>query len=301
MRVFVTGASGHIGSAVVPELIAGEHHVVGMARSEESARKLRSWGAEVVRADLDDLDAIGQAAAESDGVIHLAFRHDWMRSGDFMAAVNGDLAVVRTIGDALAGTSKAFVGTGGTMMLAMAGINDRPGTEADALPGGPRVDAENEIIAMAERGVRSAAIRLAPLVHSDLDKHGFGPTLIAMARERGASAYIGDGQNRWPAADTRDIARLYRLAVESAPAGTRLHGVADEGVPFRQIAEAIGRKLDLPTVSVAPEDAEQQFGFLARFVGLDNPTSSAATRALLGWEPREPGLIADIEQGHYFE
>jgi nucleoside-diphosphate-sugar epimerase len=175
------------------------------------------------------------------------------------------------------------------------------GTEQDIYPGGPRADSENYVIALDERGVRSASVRLAPLVHSSLDHHGFTHRLINTARDKGVSAYVGDGSNRWPALHTLDAAHLYRLAVESAPAGSRLHGVADEGVAFREIAEVIGRHLDLPLASVAPEEAAEHFGFLGRFVTLDNPTSSAWTRELLGWQPVHPGLLADLEEGHYFE
>jgi nucleoside-diphosphate-sugar epimerase len=300
MRVFVTGASGHIGSAVVPELLAAGHQVVGLARSEPSAAALTAAGAEVRRGDLDDLDGLREAAAAADGVIHLAFKHEAMRTGDYAGAIDADRHAIDAIGAALAGSGKPFVITAGTLALSFAGITDRPGTEEDVLEGGPRIDAENATIALAGSGVRSAVVRLPPLVHSSLDHHGFGPTLIAVARERGVAGYVGDGANRWPAVDTLDAARAYRLALEQAPAGSRLHVVADTGVPFREIAEAIGRGLDLPTASVAPEDAGEHFSYLGGFVGRDNPVSSARTRALLGWEPTNPGLIEDLDQGHYF-
>jgi len=300
MRVFVTGASGHIGSAVVPELLGAGHQVVGLARSEESAAALGAAGAEVHRGDLDDLDGLREAAAAADGVIHLAFRHDWMRSGDFAGAVATDLHAIEAIGEALEGSGKPFVSTSGTAMLALGGITARAGTERDAIEAGPRVDAENTVAGLAERGVRSSTVRLPPTVHSALDHHGFVPTLIGIARERGVAGYLGDGANRWPAVHTLDAARVYRLALESAPAGARLHAVAEEGVPFREIAAAIARSLGLEAAGIAAEDAGEHFGFLGRFVSIDNPTSSELTRAWLGWRPTHPGLIEDLDQGHYF-
>ena len=299
MRVFVTGASGHIGSAVVPELLAAGHQVVGLARSDASATALQDAGAEVRRGDLDDLEGLADAVAGADGVIHLAFKHEAMRSGDFPAAIAADLRAIETIGAALEGSGKPFVSTSGTLMLTLGGITDRPGTEHDAIEAGPRVDAENKVIALSERGVRSSAIRLPPIVHSTLDHHGFAPTLIAIARDSGASGYIADGSNRWPSVHTLDAARVYRLALETAPAGSRLHAVAEPGIPFRDIAEAIGRELDVPATSIPAESAGEHFSFLAPFVGLDNPTSSTITRQLLGWEPDQPGLIEDLSEGHY--
>jgi nucleoside-diphosphate-sugar epimerase len=297
VRVFVTGASGHIGSAVVPELLEAGHEVVGLARSENSAAALTALGAKVHRGDLDDLDGLRDAALAAEGVIHLAFKHEL---NDIALAAGSDLLAVQTIGAALEGTSKPFVVTSGTLLLAMV-VPGRMATEQDTYPGGPRADSENTTIALAERGVRSAVIRLSPLVHSSLDHHGFTHRLINTAREKGVSAYVGDGSNRWPALHTLDAARLYRLAVESAPAGSRLHGVADEGVPFRQIADVIGRQLDLPVASVPVEEAAEHFGFLGRFVTLDNPTSSRWTQELLKWRPVHAGLLADLEEGHYFE
>ncbi len=299
MRVFVTGASGHIGSAVIPELLGAGHRVIGLARSDASAAALEAAGAEAHRGDLDDLDGLQQAAADADGVIHLAFKHEEMNSGHFEAAVEGDLRAVRAIGDALVGSGKPFVGTSGTLMLLFGGV-EGVGTEADAGDAGPRIDAENAVIALADRGVRSSVIRLPPSVHSSLDRTGFVPALISFARDKGRAGYVGDGANRWPTVHTLDAARLYRLALEGAPAGTRLHGVGEEGVRFREIAECIGRHLDLPTVSIPQEDLADYFEYLAFFVSLDNPTSSARTQALLDWHPTNPRLIEDLDEGHYF-
>jgi nucleoside-diphosphate-sugar epimerase len=303
MRVFITGASGHIGSALVPELLARGHEVVGLARSDASASKLVAAGAVVRRGDLDDLDGLRAAARAADGVIHLAFNHELAFSGSpegYEAAVAQELRAVHAIGEALAGSDKPFVTTAGTALLAFAGLG-RTGTEEDTIPAGPRIASENAAIALAQRGVRSSTVRLAPTVHSALDHAGFVPSLITMARKNGFSAYVGDGSNVWPAVHTLDAAHLYRLALESAPAGTRLHGVAEEGVPFRAIAEAIGEGLGLPARSVSAEEAPQHLGFLARFAGVNNPASSARTRALLKWEPAHPGLLAEIADGHYFK
>jgi nucleoside-diphosphate-sugar epimerase len=302
MRVFVTGASGHLGSAVIPELLAAGHHVTGLARSDSSAATVASLGAEVRRGDLDDLDGLREAAASADGVIHLAFKHEAMVAGAFQDAVDADRRAVEAMGDALAGsgTGKPFVIASGTLTLALGGIGGRAATEADVVPSGPRADAENAVIAMVERGVRSSAVRLPPLVHSDRDHIGFIPVLIGFARAHGYSGYPGEGANRWPAGHTLDAARLFHLALEKAPAGSRLHAVGDEGVPVRGIAEAIARNLGVPAKSVPAEEVPDYFQFLAAASGLDNPASSARTRELLGWEPSHPGLIADIDAGHYF-
>jgi len=296
MRVFVTGASGHIGSALVPELLGAGHEVLGLARSERSADALAALGVEAIPGDLDDVDGLRETARGSDGVVHLAFKHDLE---DLPRAAVADRRAVGAMGDALEGSGKPFVVTSGTLLLALAAPG-RVGTEEDVLEGGPRVDSENATIAMAERGVRSSVVRLSPLVHSSLDHHGFTHRLIDTARQRGISAYVGEGANRWPALHTLDAAHLYRLALEAAPAGSRLHGVGDEGVPFRAIAEVIGRHLDLPVASVDPSAADEHFGFLGPLVGLDNPTSSARTRGLLDWLPDHPGLLDDLEEGHYF-
>lgn len=297
MHVFVTGATGHIGSAVVAELLEAGHHVTGLARSDKSAAALTAKGATVHRGDLADLDGLRAAVAAADGVIHLAYRDDF--DNDFVGAAETDLRVVTAMGEVLAGSDRPLVNTSGTLLLA--GVaQGRTATENDAAEGGPRIDSENAVIALADRGVRSSVIRLSPLVHSTLDHHGFAHRLIDIAREKGVSAYIGDGTNRWPGVHTLDAARLYRLAVEAAPAGTRLHGVADEGVPFREIAAVIGRHLDLPVVSISAEQAYEYFGFLSVFGSLDNPTSSAITQKVLDWHPDGPGLIEDLDEGHYF-
>ncbi|HEX8008248.1 MAG TPA: SDR family oxidoreductase [Trebonia sp.] len=298
MRVFVTGASGHIGSAVVPELLQAGHQVVGLARSDSSAEALAAAGAEVRRGDLDDLGGLREAAGAADGVIHLAFKHDLMGAGDFAGAAAADFAAIKALASALEGTGKPLVISSGTLMLA--GITGRPGTEADPAPGGPRSDAENFVIGLAERGVRSSAVRLPPIVHSSLDHHGFAHILIGIARQAGVSGYVGDGANRWPSVHTLDAARVYRLALENAPAGSRLHAVADEGIPFRDIAAAIGRGAGVPVASIPASDAAERFLFLGALVGVDNPASSEVTRKVLGWEPAHPGLIEDLEHGHYF-
>ncbi|MGC4772690.1 SDR family oxidoreductase [Micromonospora sp. DT44] len=301
MRVFVTGASGHLGSAVVPELLSAGHDVVGLARSDTSAAAIEKLGGEARRGDLSDLDLLRDEAAASDGVIHLAFRHDLMLNGDLAGAASVDLDALTALADGLADSGKPLVGTGGTAMLVMGGIVGRPGTERDTFPGGGyRIDAENFVVGLASRGVRSSVVRLAPTVHSSLDRYGFIAAIIASARQHGYAAYVGDGANRWPAVHTLDAAVLYRLALEKAPAGVHLHGTADEGVSFRQLAETIGRNLDIPVRSIGTDEAGEYFGFLERFAQMDNPTSSTITRDLLGWTPTHPGLIADLDEGHYF-
>lgn len=300
MRVFITGASGHLGSAVVPELLHNGHQVLGLARSDESAKRLTDLGAEVVRGDLADLDRLRAAAAAADGVVHLAFRHDLMVAGDLAGAAEADLAALRAVADGLDGTNKPLVSTSGTGMLA-GFVQGRPGTEADFSPaGGYRIDAENLVVALADRGIRSSIVRL-PQVHSELDHNGFVPALIQFARRNGFAAYVGDGANRWPAVHTLDAARLYRLALESAPAGSRLHAVHDEGIAFRTIAEAIGRGLDVPARSITAEQAPEYLGFLAGFAAMDNPSTATLTGELLDWHPAEPTLLDDLAKPFYFE
>jgi len=297
MRVFVTGASGHIASAVIPELLGAGHQVVGLVRSDRGAQTVEAAGAEVVRGDLNDPAALADLAAGSDGVIHLAFDNSFT---DMAAAAAADLAAIEAMGAALSGTDRPLVATSGTLMLGMANPG-RLGTEEDVFTGGPRIDSENAAIALASRGVRSSVVRLAPLVHSDLDHHGFAHRIITAAREHGVSAYVGDGANRWPGLNTRDAGSLYRLALERAPAGTRLHGVESEGVSFREIAESVGGHLGLPVRSISAEEAQGHFPFpLSMLAIIDNPTSNARTREILGWSPTHAGLLEDLEQGGYF-
>jgi nucleoside-diphosphate-sugar epimerase len=306
MRVFVTGASGWIGSAVVPELTGAGHEVTGLARSDASAAALSAAGAKVHLGTLDDLDSLRSEAAASDGVIHLAFKHDIAFSGDFQGAADADRRAVETFGEALAGSDRPFVIASGTLGLAPGRVGterDGHGPEAGAaLIGGAHTRWTNAEMALslASRGVRSSIVRLAPTVHGEGD-HGFVATLIDIARDRGVSGYIGDGSNRWPAVHRIDAAHLSCLALEKAPAGSTLHGVADEGVPIRDIAEVIGRHLDLQVVAISPEDAGEHFAWLAGFLAADSPASSALTRELVGWQPTHPGLIDDLDQGHYFQ
>jgi nucleoside-diphosphate-sugar epimerase len=305
MRVFVTGASGWIGSALVPELIAAGHEVLGLARSAASAASIAAAGAEPIRGDLDDLDLLRSQAADADGVVHLAFKHEWMRTGDFQGAAETDRRAVEALGEALTGSDRPLVVASGTAGLAPG----RFATEADghsdppaALPPGPRTRRATAeyTLSLASRGVRSSVLRLAPTVHGDGD-HGFMAALVGIARDKGVSGYLGDGSNRWPAVHRLDAARLFRLALKNAPAGSTLHAVADEGVPIRQVAETIGRHLNLPIDAISPEDGGDHFAFLAGFIGVDTPASSTHTRELLAWEPVQPGLLDDLEQGHYFQ
>lgn len=293
MKVFVTGASGHVGSALVPELLRAGHEVVGLARSDASAGKLEAQGATVQRGDLDDLDGLRKGAAEADAVIHLAFKHEEMFQGNYAGASSADLAVVRAFIDELSGTGKALIGTGGT--LSYSGLG-RTATEDERAPEDQSRGTARNLVVDAQ-GVRGAVVVLPPTVHSELDTAGFIPLLVQTARTTGVSGYPGDGTNRWSAVHTLDAARLYRLAVEQAPAGSVLHAVAEEAVSLKEIAEVIGRKLDVPVRSVPAE----HFGPLANMVARDAPTSGARTKALLGWETKEPGLLADLESGFYFE
>ena len=292
MRVFVTGASGWIGSAVVPELLGAGHQVLGLARSESSAAAITATGAEALRGDLDDLATLRAGAAGCDGVIHLAFIHDFT---DFEASVGADRRAIETMGAALEGSGKPLVIASGTPA-----VPGRVATEHDeSAPGSPvagRAANAQAAMGMAARGVRSCAVRLPRTVHGEGERHGFIARLIGIARDKGVSGYVGDGSSRWPAVHVLDAAHLFRLAAEQATAGSVLHAVADEGVPVRDFATVIGRHLDLPAASVPAED----FGFLGMVLAVDQPASSVLTRELLGWRPVQPGLIEDLDKGHYF-
>jgi nucleoside-diphosphate-sugar epimerase len=307
MRVFITGASGWIGSAVVAELLNSGHQVTGLARSDRSAAALTAAKAEVIRGDLDDLEILSAAAAASDAVIHLAFKHDIAFSGGFQAAADADRHAVEAFGDALAGSDRPLVIASGTLGLA----SGRVATERDGHDLGEAITLRNSgpetrrataefVLSLAARGVRACVVRLSPTNHGDGD-NGFMATIVRIARDKGVSGYVGDGNNRWPAVHRLDSAHLFRLAVESAPAGTTLHAVADEGVAFRDIAGVIGRHLNVPVVSIPPAAALEHFAPLGAFIGVDSPASSALTRELMGWEPTHLGLIDDLDQGHYYQ
>ncbi|MDO7885514.1 SDR family oxidoreductase [Hymenobacter cheonanensis] len=292
MKVFVTGASGFVGSAVVPELLQAGHQVLGLARSDASAQALTAAGAEVLRGDLQDLDSLKRGAAAADGVIHLAFIHDFSQ---YQQAAATDQQAIEAMGSVLAGSGRPLVVTSG-----LAGLPaGRPATEEDVPTAGVGRISEQAALALVPQGVRASVVRLAASVH-DKGDHGFVPYLIQVARQKGAAAYIGEGLNRWPAVHRLDAAHLFRLALEQGTAGARYHGVADEGIAFRDLAAVIGRHLHVPVVSKSPEEAAEHFGWMARFAALDMAGSSALTQQWLGWHPTHPGLLADLEQGDYF-
>lgn len=294
MRVFITGAAGFIGAATTKELIANGHRVLGLARSDENAGALAKLGAEVHRGSLEDLESLARGARETDGTIHLAFIHDF---ANFVQSGQTDKRAIDAMGEALAGSDKPFIVTSGTLLLAAA--PGRLATEKDPVtPGMPRVS-ETAGLAYAGRGVRAMAVRL-PQVHGGDGKCGLLNYLLAIAKENGVSAYIGDGGNRWSGAHRLDVARLYRLALEKGKAGTSFHAVSDEGVRMRDIAEIIGRHLKLPVKSISPQEVPAHFGTMARFAGMDSAVSSELTQQWLGWKPVEIGMIADISRPNYF-
>jgi nucleoside-diphosphate-sugar epimerase len=293
MNVFVTGATGFIGSAVVPELLQAGHQVLGLARSDKAAEALTAAGAQVHRGALDDLDSLRRGAAAADGVIHLGFVHDFT---DYAAAAETDRRAIEVMGEALAGTHRPLITTSGVLLVRTAG---RPSTEHDAsAPDAPRLS-EAVTLAQVAKGVRAAVVRLAPSVHGPGDG-GFVPMLINSARQHGVAVYAGEGRNRWPGLHRLDAARLYRLALEQGAAGARYHGVDEEGIEMRELMAIIGRHLGVPVASKPLEELPAYLSWLAYFAALDAPTSNALTRQQLGWHPTQPGLLADLEAGHYF-
>jgi len=294
MRVFVTGGTGFIGSAIVQELIKAGHQVVGLARSDAAAKSLAAAGAKVHRGDLENPDSLRNGVADSDGVIHNGFIQDFAR---FKEVCEIDRRAIEALGAALTGTDRPLVVTFGTALVTPGRIATEENAPATAIP---RIASEEAAQAVAARGVRVSIVRLSPSVHGDGD-HGFVPTLISIAREKGVSAYVGDGLNRWSAVHRLDAANLFRLALEKTTAGARFHGVAEEGIAFRDIAAVIGNRLNVPVVAKSPEEAAEHFAWFAAFAGLDCPASSKLTRERTGWCPVQPTLIADLERGSYFK
>lgn len=318
MRVFVTGATGFIGFAIVKELIGAGHQVTGLARSEASGKKLADAGARVQVGSVADLDGLRRAAAAADGAIHTAFYHKishiplGARLRVFMGgapggivqrflevAVTTDRRALETLGQSLAGTDRPLVAAFGTLAMKQGQLATEDDSYDPTFIGAPRARTEDTLKEMAARGIRTSAIRLSPIVHGAGD-HGFAPQLIQIARKKKEAAYVGDGLNRWPSVHRLDVARLFRLALEKGPAGGTYHGVAEEGIPFREIAGVIGQRLNVPVVSKTTAEAAKQFSFLAPFVSMDNPTSSKLTQERLGWTPTQPGLLADLDQADYF-
>ncbi len=308
MRVLVTGGTGHSGSHIIPELIAAGHEVTGLARSDASAAALSALGATIRRGDLQDLDGLKEAAADSDGVVHVAHRQDLLPTGGMDAVAAAEIPVMLAYGEALAGTGKPLVAAGS---VGSAGQLGRPATEEDPAlfvddehRGTLRVRnvVETTVIGLAEQGVRSSVVRIANIAHGTSDRAGFLPMLIALAKQNGFAGYPGDGTNLWNAVHTRDLASLFRLALEKGEAGRYWHAVEDEGIPFRDIAEAIGSRLDLPVVSIPMDEliVPAHYGFLTNIVTKSYPVSNNITRRDLGWEPTQPSLLADLDNGHYF-
>lgn len=291
MKVFVTGASGFVGSAVVQELRQAGHQVLGLARSDASAQALTAAGAELLRGDLTDLESLKRGAAAADGVIHLAYNHDFSQ---YEAAAATETNAIGAMGSVLAGSDRPLVVTSGFAGFA----SGRPATEED-MPAAAVRTSESAALALVPQGVRAMVVRLAASVHGVGD-HGFVPYLIGLARQKGEAAYLGEGLNRWPAVHRRDAARLFRLAAEKGQAGARYHGVGDEGIAFRDLATIIGQYLKVPVVSKSAEEAAAHFGWMARFAGLDMAASSALTQQRLGWQPTHLGLLDDLAQGDYF-